>query len=202
MRHWFLTIYTWKTSLWAPSGTLLAQKPENKILPKNLYQVNCNPIWKKTYKKTKKQKKLGATIFLKTWKTFWAYFRSFVLSILAPLTLYFCNLMQKIKKIPWIIWAPKSLVLPLFKLDDTPTSGKKKSGSFYEQFWGKPSDRQFKDYIETHFMGPISTRIETIHFDVKLLYCVEVKLRLQLKTPCKCLFYILFLFYTFQFNSW
>ena len=137
MRHWFLTIYTWKTSLWAPSGTLLAQKPQNKILPKNLYQVNCNPIWKKTNKKTKKQKKLGATIFLKTWKTFWAYFRSFVLSILAPLTLYFCNLMQKIKKIPWIIWAPKSLVLPLFKLDDTPTSGKKKIRKFLWAVLGK-----------------------------------------------------------------
>ena len=105
MRHWFLTIYTWKTSLWAPSGTLLAQKPQNKILPKNLYQVNCNPIWKKK----KKQNKLGAPIFLKTWKTFWAYFRSFVLPILAPLTLYFCNLMEKIKKIQWIIWAPKSV---------------------------------------------------------------------------------------------
>ena len=105
MRHWFLTIYTWKTSLWAPSGTLLAQKPQNKILPKNLYQVNCNPIWKKK----KKKNKLGAPIFLKTWKTFWAYFCSFVLPILAPLTLYFCNLMQKIKKIQWIIWAPKSV---------------------------------------------------------------------------------------------
>ena len=199
----------WDTDFWQ----YIPEKPHfgpllghfwHKNLKTKFYQKTCIRSIVTLYEKKQQQKnkKIRSTNFSENLKTFWAYFCSSVLPILARLTLYFCNLMQKIKKFPWIIWAPKSLVLALSKVRWHPNFRQKKSGSFYEQFWGKTSDRQLKDYIETHFMGPISTRIETIHFDVKLLYCVEVKLRLQLKTPCKCLFYILFLFYTFQFNSW
>ena len=82
----------------------------HKNLKTKFYQKTCIRSIVTLYEKKKKKKnKLGAPIFLKTWKTFWAYFCSFVLPILAPLTLYFCNLMQKIKKIQWIIWAPKSV---------------------------------------------------------------------------------------------
>ena len=146
----------WDTDFWQ----YIPEKPHfgpllghfwHKNLKTKFYQKTCIRSIVTLYEKKQQQKnkKIRSTNFSESLKTFWAYFCSSVLPILARLTLYFCNLMQKIKKFPWIIWAPKSLVLALSKVRWHPNFRQKKSGSFYEQFWGKTSDRQLKNYSQT-----------------------------------------------------